>query len=112
MLLFVYLRESWGDGLDIEYKNKGLKTVCTNASAAKKKHGWRMAEIIHRRIDQINSADSVDLMVQYKIGRCHQLSGDRQGQYAVDLIHPYRLVFEVRCNEKTFAFIIGVFDYH
>lgn len=26
--------------------------------------------------------------------RCHELTGDREGQLSVDLDHPYRLLFE------------------
>lgn len=53
-----------------------------------------MAEKIHQRIDEIDASVNVEVMVQFHIGRCHPLSGERKGQYAMDLIHPYRLVFE------------------
>ena len=53
-----------------------------------------MAEKIHMRIDQISAALSVEMMIQYRIGRCHPLKGNRKNQYAVDLVHPYRLI----CN--------------
>ena len=46
------------------------------------------------RIDEISVADTVEMMIKFHIGRCHSLSNNRNGQYAVDLIHPYRLVFE------------------
>ena len=52
------------------------------------------------------------MMVQFKIGRCHLLKGDRKNQYAVDLIHPYRLVFEKKGNEIQIAFILEIVDYH
>ncbi|MDO5581033.1 MAG: killer suppression protein [Planctomycetia bacterium] len=26
--------------------------------------------------------------------RCHELTGDRKGQIAIDLVHPFRLIFE------------------
>lgn len=52
------------------------------------------------------------MMVQFKIGRCHPLKGDRKNQYAVDLVHPYRLVFEKKGNEIQIAFISEIVDYH
>lgn len=71
-----------------------------------------MAEKIHRRIDQISAAYSVEMMVENRIGRCHPLNGDRKGQYAMDLTHPYRLVFEKR-NEQIIAVeILEIVDYH
>lgn len=56
--------------MKITYKNKGIEKICTNASAAERKHGRRMAEVIHTRIDQIAAVDTVEMMIQYHIGRC------------------------------------------
>ena len=80
--------------MQIEYKNSRIKKVCTDAYEAEKKHGKEMAEKIHMRIEQISAALSVEMMIQYRIGRCHPLKGNRKNQYAVDLVHPYRLI----CN--------------
>lgn len=71
-----------------------------------------MAVKIHQRIDEISAVDSVEDMIQYRIGRCHLLNGDRIGQYAVDLIHPYRLVFEKRGKQIQIANIMEIVDYH
>jgi Plasmid maintenance system killer protein len=51
-------------------------------------------------------------MIQYHIGRCHPLTGDRKGQYAMDLSHPYRLVFKVKQESIEIAEIIEIVDYH
>ena len=67
--------------------------VCTDAKVADRTYGNEMAEKIHMRIDKISSADTVEMMIQCHIGRCHPLINNRKGQYAVDLVHPYRLVF-------------------
>jgi len=96
----------------IEYKNNKIEKVCTNAYEAEKKYGREMAEKIQLRIDQISAALSVEMMVQYKIGRCHPLKGKRKEQYAVDLVHPHRLVFEKKGNEIQIANIIEIVDYH
>lgn len=96
----------------IEYKNRRIETICIDAAVAEKKHGKAMAEKIQLRIDQIEAASSVEEMIKFKIGRCHHLSGDRKKQYAVDLIHPYRLVFEKKGNEIQIAYIIEIVDYH
>lgn len=80
--------------MEVEYKNKNIEKVCTNASAAEKKYGLKMAEKIHQRIDQIIAATSVEEMIRYHVGRCHPLHQNREGQYAVDLIQPMRLVLQ------------------
>ena len=111
--------------MKITYKNKGIEKICTNASAAERKHGRRMAEVIHTRIDQIAAVDTVEMMIQYHIGRCHALHADRDGEYAVDLVHadrdgeyavdlvhPYRLVFEKHGEDIQIAYIKEIVDYH
>lgn len=71
-----------------------------------------MAEKIHLRIDQIAAADNVEQMVQFNIGRCHLLKGNRSNQYAMDLIHPQRLIFIKVGTEIQIASIIEIVDYH
>ena len=71
-----------------------------------------MAEKIHHRIDELTAAQTVEEMVRFRIGRCHPLTGDRNGQYAVDLVHPYRLVFEKIGKEIQIVNIIEIVDYH
>ena len=78
--------------MEIKYKNKNLQKTCTNASAADKKHGTELAYKIKQRINEISAAESVEQMIRFRIGRCHQLKGDRKNQYAVDLVQPHRLV--------------------
>lgn len=98
--------------MDITYKNKKIEKVCTDARAAEKTYGREMAEKIHHRIDEIVAADTVEMMIQFHIGRCHPLTQNRKGQYAVDLIHPYRLVFEKNGGEIQIAKILEIVDYH
>ena len=88
--------------LQINYKSNSLERVCTSYSIAQRKYGDRMARLIHQRVDELEAADSVEMLVQYSIGRCHPLEGDRKGEYAMDLIHPFRLIFEQnRCSDST-----------
>ena len=101
-----------GDGLQIEYKDKGIAKVCTNASVAIRKHGPEMAEKISQRIAEISAVDSVEMMISCNIGRCHPLIGELKGKYAVDLVQPYRLIFEKKGNEIQIARIMEIKDYH
>lgn len=98
--------------MQIRYKNNKLKEVCTNINKAEKKHGTEMAEKIHLRIKQISAATSVEMLLQYRIGRCHLLKGNRKEQYAMDLVHPYRLIFEKEGNKIQIAYIMEIVDYH
>ena len=98
--------------MEITYKNKNIMKVCTNASYAERKYGSDMAEKIHQRIDEIDASETVEEMVQCHIGRCHSLTGNWKGQYAMDLIHPQRLIFEKRGNEIQIVNVIEITDYH
>lgn len=98
--------------MEITYKNKKIQKVCISASFAEQIYGYEMALKIHMRVDQITAADTVEEMIKYKIGRCHPLKANRKGQYAVDLVHPYRLVFEINGNKIQIANIIEIVDYH
>lgn len=59
--------------MKIEFKNKSIKKICLDASVAEKVYGLEMANKIQRRLDQIEASESVELMIQCKIGRCHPL---------------------------------------
>ncbi|MSU05541.1 plasmid maintenance system killer protein [Spirochaetales bacterium NM-380-WT-3C1] len=98
--------------MDIKYKNNSIKKICTNATIAERTYGREMADKIHQRIDEIAAADTVEMLIQFHIGRCHPLTQNRKGQYAMDLVQPYRLVFEKNGDEIQIANILEIVDYH
>ena len=98
--------------LEITYRNRKIERICTNAEAAERAYGRDMADKIHQRIDELSAADTIEMMIQYHIGRCHPLSQDRKGQYALDLVHPYRLVFSKSGDKIQIANVIEIVDYH
>jgi len=101
-----------GNGLDITYKNKKIKKICTDARVAERAYGQKMAEKIFQRIGEIMSADTVEMMIKTQIGRCHPLTSNRKGQYAVDLVQPYRLVFEKMGDKIQIAHVLEIVNYH
>lgn len=62
--------------LEITYKNSKIEKICTCYFEAERKYGKEMAEKIHMRIDQITAALSIEMMLQFRIGRCHLLRGN------------------------------------
>ncbi len=98
--------------MDITYKNKKIQKICTDARTAERTYGREMAAKIHQRIDEISAAVSVEMMIQFHIGRCHPLSQNRRGQYAVDLVHPYRLLFEKNGDVIQVVNVLEIVDYH
>lgn len=96
----------------VEYRTKSLEKTCTQAKVAIRAYGQEMAIRLQQRIKQIQSTDTVEMLLQFHIGRCHALHGDREGQYAMDLVHPYRLVFTRHGDVLQIARIEEIVDYH
>ena len=98
--------------MDIVYSSKKIERICTDASAARQAYGSNMSVKIQMRINEIKASETVEEMIMWHIGRCHALIGDRKGQYAVDLVHPYRLIFEKYEDTVQIAYIVEIADYH
>ena len=110
--------------MDITFAKKKLKDLADNFGLAQKKMGNDRATKYHKRLGDMRDAESFcDL--QFLPGNFHNLSGDRNGQWACSLDHPYRLIFEpgaqpVPTNEHgtpvltemKIVEIIEIVDYH
>lgn len=114
MLLYIYLRGKWGVGLaEVSYKTSRMRKICEDARVARRIYGDQMAEKIQLRIEQLRAATSISMLIKFHIGRCHQLFGDREGQLAMDLVHPYRLIFVEKTEGEWVAVeITEIVDYH
>ena len=88
-------------------------------------YGDRMARTIKMRLAVLKNARTLTMVPTSKPDRRHQLVGDRRGQYAVDLVHPHRLIFEptndpipkredggIDTDRITAIKIMEVVDYH
>lgn len=98
--------------MEVAYKTRKLQRVCTDAALASRKYGKRMACLIQQRINELRAAESIEEMVQFRIGRCHALVGSMSGQYALDLVHPFRLLFEPYDDGEQAVLICDIIDYH
>ena len=111
--------------MDIAFRNQKLKKTFSAADALQKTYGARMAKVIMRRMAVLRAAQNLELVPVTPPDRRHQLVGDRDRQFAVDLVHPYRLVFEanheptprkndggVGTKRITAITILNVVDYH
>ena len=80
--------------MDIIFKSTRLAKLCNDHKLATRKWGDRNARLLRRRLDEIRDADNLAILMTLPQARCHELHGNRQGQFSVDLEHPYRLLFE------------------
>ena len=84
-----------------------------------------MTRTILSRLSALSRADTLAMIPHTPPERLHLLTGRRQFQYAVDLAHPYRLIFSpahtpiplkedggIDLTRVTAITIITVIDYH
>lgn len=98
--------------MEIRYRTKKLEKKCTDLKTSIKEYGQETAEIVQRRLDQLSAADSIEQLVSARIGGCHALVGNRKGEYAMTLKHPYRLIFMEYHEDINTVIITEIVDYH
>ena len=84
--------------MDILFQDRKLEKVCNNQSLLIRKYGPLRAKLLRRRLDEFRAADNLEVLRSLPQVRCHELKGNREGTLAVDLDHPYRLIFESANN--------------
>ena len=77
----------------ITFADRKLRKYANNNSAAIQKMGVKRAKLYQQRLSDMAAAENFDDL-KHLPGRFHQLSNNRTNQWACDLDHPYRLIFE------------------
>ncbi len=110
--------------MDITFKNNKLENIFNSSRLLNKEFGQN-ADKIRKRMAVLKAASSLAQVPHQKPIRCHGLIGKREGEFAVDLKHPYRLVFKpnhdplprkndggIDLMKVTSITILAVEDYH
>ena len=79
--------------MDVTFKTAKLKKQYENAKEAERAYGADVARRYVLRINIIKKARDVDELCSLPGLRCHQLKGDRRGQWAINLTGFHRLIF-------------------
>lgn len=111
--------------MKISFRSTKLRKIFDSEKNLKREYGTRMASAIMTQVDVLRISACLAEVPTKKPTRCHQLTGDRDEQFAIDLVQPYRLVFEVEHDpiprdefggidrkRVTAIIIIAVTDYH
>lgn len=103
----------------VVFGSSQLKRYYSDSTYAQRKLGARRSALYIRRINEMIAAESLEDLRKLPGARCHALKRDRNGTFAVDLEHPYRLVFEPLDSDETGDLskvtsvrIFEVVDYH
>lgn len=111
--------------MDIAFRTRRLQKAFNAERELKKTYGARMARTLMIRLAVLKSSRTLAMVPTTRPERLHPLVGKRIGQYAVDLVHPFRLIFEpnhdpvprrqdgsIDPDGVTAITIIDVVDYH
>lgn len=90
--------------MDIVFATRKLQKICNSDKKLRRKYGERQAKRIQQRLYELHAAETLADISHLPPPRCHALVGDRAGQFAVDVVYPFRLIFEpahdpIPCSE-------------
>lgn len=108
----------------ITFDSRKVEKMANDRRKAIKELGQICADRLAVRLTDMKDAENLEEL-RYAPGRFHELTGTRKGQWACDLQHPYRLIFEPHENpipenedgqylwvEIKGVEVIEVVDYH
>lgn len=108
----------------IEFLSSKLQKSLSNEKVMLKAFGQNRTKKLKSRLLVLRSARNLQEIPQIPPDRCHQLRGNLKGHFAVDLDHPYRLIFKpnqpvpyledggIDLKSITAVTIVSVEDYH
>jgi toxin HigB-1 len=110
--------------MEIVFGSKKLKDLLNDSRKIQAKYGERSKKVMQRMHD-LAAAESLTEVFQLPATGCHELKGDRKWQFAVNVGHPYRLIFEpslepipkktdggIDLTRVTAIRILDIIDYH
>ena len=80
--------------MNINFKSNRLKKTLANAREIQKEYG-SMAKKVSQRMEQLGSSPNLAVLISISATNCHPLTGNRKGEWAVDISGNYRLIFEI-----------------
>lgn len=80
--------------VNIRYKNNKLEKQLGSASEIKTAFG-KMAKKVSVRLDDIRAAPNLKVLEQLQQAACHELKGNREGEWAVSISGNHRMIFTI-----------------
>jgi len=111
--------------VEISFETRKLAKVFNTKKELDREYGTELSKTITKRLSLMEAANCLNEVPITPPFRRHELKHNRKGQFAVDLVHPHRLVFKPNHNPLpvradggldlrriTAITILGVEDYH
>lgn len=80
--------------MEIQFRTARMQRACSSERESNRQWGPQNARRIRQRLAELHAADNLADIGTLPAARLHLLRGDRVGQFAVDVVHPFRLIFE------------------
>ena len=111
--------------MEIVFSNSKLQKACNSQKECIRKYGLENARKIMQRLAELQAAETLADISTLPPPRCHELTGEREGEFAVDVKQPHRIVFVpnhdptplneeggIDRNKVTKIRILEITDYH
>ncbi len=79
--------------MEISYANRRLEKTVSTPSEIIRSYGAQAKRII-QRIEELKASESLSVVYTLPGARCHELSGTRKGQFAVEVSGNRRIIFK------------------
>jgi proteic killer suppression protein len=76
----------------VDFKSNKLRKQLTTAAEIKKSFGVN-AKRVAQRMDDINASDNLQVLCNIPQANCHPLTGNKDGEWAVDISGNHRIIF-------------------
>ncbi len=87
--------------MEVHFANRRLRRCFENHSHAQQRWGVAVARKYIQRIEFIKAAQNLNALQAIRSFRLHPLSGQRAGQFAIDLNDRWRMIFIYQENERV-----------
>ncbi len=87
----------------VKFKSNKLKKQYEDSDNAISSYGEDVGKKYILRINTIKSSTGIDDLKRIRVLRCHQLKGERKGEWAINLTGFYRLIFTLHGDNLEIA---------
>lgn len=96
--------------MELRFKNNTIKKQCEDPGRAQRDFGVAIGIKLTQRVTELTAATKLWDIKLIPAARLHRLHGSRNDQYAVDLVHPFRLVFSPILREGVAIYDLKAID--
>ncbi len=104
--------------MEISFSSSKLQKLCEDHNKLKAKYGDIQSRRIIRRISELQAASNLYDISLLPQARLHSLTENRKGEFAVDILHPYRIILIPSDGDMAdlrtiiIVHIVSIIDYH